>query len=76
MKRGNGHSETVVLVLDAAAWGRVALALDIAYELHNEGDEVVFVTHTTTAPLLTGKVFQPQARTFSLLSWMVLASHR
>jgi Family of unknown function (DUF6365) len=45
------------LALDAAAWGRVALGLDIAHELQREGDRVLFVAHTTTAPLVRTSSF-------------------
>jgi hypothetical protein len=42
----------VFLALDAAAWGRVALAVDIARELIGNGDEAVFIVHSSAVPIL------------------------
>jgi hypothetical protein len=45
------------LALDAAAWGRVVLAVDIARELRQQGDEVSFIAGPTTAPVVKASKF-------------------
>jgi hypothetical protein len=45
------------LMLDAAAWGRAALGLDILRELRSEGDDVAVVASCGTMPLFRGCPF-------------------